>query len=50
VPKNNSADHHIQLNGTSILAKKSRCMDRIIREAVEFNSILTTSAERMGSS
>jgi hypothetical protein len=26
--------HHIQLHNTSILAKKSRCMDRIIREAI----------------
>jgi hypothetical protein len=27
--------HHIQLQNTSILAKNTRCMDRITREAID---------------
>jgi penicillin V acylase-like amidase (Ntn superfamily) len=33
--------HRIQLQNTPILATKSRSMDRIIREAIELNSIPT---------
>jgi hypothetical protein len=29
--------HHIQLQDTGILAKKSRCMDQTISEAMEIN-------------
>jgi hypothetical protein len=39
--------HRIQLHNTSILVKKSRYVDHIVREVTEMSSIQTTLIERM---